>query len=174
MIEARFAAFRRSPPSGRPPPDGEGRLMSSRAVRRGAPGALRGAIDEMTPRERGTRSPGSAAGAGQALPIVRVRTHRAPQDSTPPMRGQAVGIHPLNSRTARLMSRSNLVVGSPAGRREGAWYRGANVMVETGHWPSCTSVDIRSPWNSSSQTLSTVRPLPSVRRLCKQARLSFI
>src|SRR6266481_5828605 len=36
-------------------------------------------------------------------------------------------------------------------------------MVEMGHFPSCPPIEIRRPWNSSSQTFSTVPALPSVR-----------
>jgi MFS family permease len=39
----------------------------------------------------------------------------------------------------------------------------ANLMVEMGHFPSWPLMEIRRPWNSSSQTLSTVPALPSVR-----------
>src|SRR5882757_585920 len=36
-------------------------------------------------------------------------------------------------------------------------------MVEMGHFPSCPPIEIRRPWNSSSQTFSTVPAFPSVR-----------
>src|SRR3982750_465910 len=36
-------------------------------------------------------------------------------------------------------------------------------MVEIGHFPSCPPIEIRKPWNSSSQTRSTVPAFPSVR-----------
>jgi hypothetical protein len=39
----------------------------------------------------------------------------------------------------------------------------ANLIVETGHFPSCPLIEIRRPCNSSSQTPSTVPAIPSVR-----------
>src|SRR5258708_26520356 len=36
-------------------------------------------------------------------------------------------------------------------------------MVEIGHFPSWPPIEIRRPWNSSSQTFSTVPAFPSVR-----------
>jgi hypothetical protein len=39
----------------------------------------------------------------------------------------------------------------------------ANLIVETGHFPSWPLIEIRRPCNSSSQTFSTVPAFPSVR-----------
>jgi hypothetical protein len=43
------------------------------------------------------------------------------------------------------------------------FYVSGNLMVETGHFPSCSLIEIRKPCNSSSQTFSTVPALPLVR-----------
>src|ERR1700687_2738602 len=44
-----------------------------------------------------------------------------------------------------------------------AFYVSGNLMVETGHFPSCPLIKIGKPCNSSSQTFSTVPALPLVR-----------
>src|SRR5947209_13282830 len=36
-------------------------------------------------------------------------------------------------------------------------------MVETGHFPSWPAIEIRRPWSSSSDTLTTVPAFPSIR-----------
>jgi hypothetical protein len=46
-----------------------------------------------------------------------------------------------------------------------------HLMVETGHLPSWPQTEIRKPWNSSSQTFSTVPAFPSVRTTALPTRL---
>ena len=44
-----------------------------------------------------------------------------------------------------------------------ASYDWANFMVDTGHLPSWPLIEIRRPWDSSSQILSTVPAVPLVK-----------
>src|SRR5215472_1921947 len=62
---------------------------------------------------------------------------------------------------AVLLHTEPLAEGDKAARR--ASYDWANFMVDTGHLPSWPLTEIRRPWNSSSQILSTVPATPLVR-----------
>jgi hypothetical protein len=103
-----------------------------------------------------------------------------PDDTIVPKRTAGLGVAPLQaglkarSRRRRYPSVVRItgmalgLIGSTTAfgavvRTSKTFYVSGNLMVETGHFPSWSLIEIRKPCNSSSQTFSTVPALPLVR-----------